>query len=203
MTVQEARSAPDPSVRQRRLLARTAGPAPSAGSWGFRLGKRLPNAERPRRSWGAGAGKRCGQEARCDLDRACADFWRGREPGDQVGWPRFRQRRRRRDAGRLRRGIPLPPRSLTRPRPGPVRTGETPPRFPGRMRAAMVSRQADRGCPSLAVAVGEARADRQPVDGPVVRIDLGPKSWTVPAVAAQQASPSRKAVAPGDGSTRP
>jgi transposase len=56
---------------------------------------------KPQRSWVYGVSKCCGQEALRDLDRAFAHFWRGRQEGRRVGFPRFRRKHGRRDAFRL------------------------------------------------------------------------------------------------------
>ena len=90
--------------------------ARSGCKWGVHLCKRLRsagkpvphaaemhrrwNAEKPQRSWVYGDAKCCGQEALRDLDRAFANFWRGRKEGRRVGFPRFRRKHGRRDAFR-------------------------------------------------------------------------------------------------------
>ena len=103
MTVNQAfRYELEPTVRQRRLLAKAAGTARYAFNWGLNLCKRLLNAgkpvphaaelhrrwnaEKPQRSWVYGASKCCGQEALRDLDRAFANFWRGQLAGCRMPW---------------------------------------------------------------------------------------------------------------------
>jgi putative transposase len=178
VTVNQAfRYEPVPNVRQRVLLARSAGTArqrlPGAGRPGPHA-RELPwNAEKPQRSWVNGALKCCGQGALRDRDRACANFWRRRRAkrGRRVGFPNLRRKPGRRDSFRLTGSIQVQPRAVTLPRSGCVRTKETTARFPGRILSATVSREAERGCASLAVEVeGD---DPQPVDGPVVGVDLG------------------------------
>ena len=148
MTVKQAfRFELDPTVRQRRLLARAVGTSRSAFNRGLALCKpllddgervahaaelhRRGNAEQPQRSWVHGVSKCCGQEALCDLDRAFANLWRGRKAGRRVGFPRFRRKHGRRDAFRLTGSIKVHPRSGSLPRIGCVRTKETTEKFRG------------------------------------------------------------------------
>jgi putative transposase len=204
MTVNQAfRYELDPTVRQQKLLAKAAGTARYAFNWGLNLCKRLVNAgkpvphaaelhrrwnaEKPQRSWVYGVSKCCGQEALRDLDRAFANFWSGRKKGRRVGFPRFRRKHGRRDAFRLTGSIKVHPRSVTLPRLGCVRTKETTEKFRGRILSATVSREADRWYVSLAVEV--ERDDPQPVEGPVVGIDLGLKSFAVVSDGARLESP--------------
>ena len=194
MTVNQAfRYELDPTVRQRRLLARAAGTARYAFNWGLVLCKRLLNAgkpvphaaelhrlwttEKPQRSCVYGVSKCCGQEALRDLDRAFGNFWRGRKEGRRVGFPRFRRKHGRRDSFRLTGAIKVHPWSVSLPRIGGVRTKETPEKFHGRILSVTVSREADRWYVSLAVEV--ERDDPQPLEGPVVGIDLGLKCFAV------------------------
>lgn len=171
----------DPTVRQRRRLAQAVGTARYAFNWGLAVCKRrldagkpvphaaemhrLWNAEKPQRSWVYGVSKCCGQEALRDLDRAFTNFWRGRQAGRPVGFPRFRKKHGRRDAFRLTGRITVRPRSITLPRVGGVRTKEATEKFRGRILSATVSREADRWYVSLAVEV--EREDPHPVEGPV------------------------------------
>ena len=192
MTVNQAfRYELDPTVRQQRLLAGAAGTARYAFNGGLALCKRLLNAGKPvphageihrlwnaekaQRSWVYGVSKCCGQEALRDLDRAFANFWRGRKEGRRVGFPRFRRKHGRRDSFRLTGSIKVHPKSVTLPRVGCVRTKETTEKFRGRILSATVSREADRWYVSLAVEV--EHDDPQPVEGPVVGVDLGLKSF--------------------------
>ena len=192
MTVHQAvRYELDPTARQRRIPAKAAGTARYAFNWGLVVCKRrldagvpvphavelhrLWNAEKPWRSWGVS--KCCGQEALRGLDPAFANFWRGRQEGRRVGFPRFRRKHGRRDSFRLTGRTGVHPWSLSLPRLGGVRTKETTQRFHGRILSATVCRQADRWYVSLAVEV--ARDDPQPVEGPVAGIDLGLQSFAV------------------------
>ena len=204
MTVHQAfRYEIDPTGRQQRLLARAAGTARYAFNWGLNLCKRLLNAgkpvphaaelhrlwnaEKPQRSWVYGVSKCCGQEALRDLERAFAHFWHGRKEGRRVGFPRFRRKHGRRDSFRLTGSIKVHPRSVTLPRIGCVRTKEATTKFHGRILSATVSREADRWYVSLTVEV--ERDDPQPVEGPVVGVDLGLKSFAVLSDGASLESP--------------
>jgi putative transposase len=151
-----------PNVRQRRLLAMSAGTARYAYNWGLAVcqrrlnaGKPVPravafhrlwNAEKPQRSWVYGVSECCGQEALRDLDRAFGNFrrWRKKKQGRRVGFPRFRRKHARRDSFRLTGSIKVRPRSVTLPRIGCVRTKEPTAKFRGRILSATVSREADR-----------------------------------------------------------
>ncbi len=201
MTVNQAfRYELDPTVRQQRLLARAAGTARYAFNWGLALCRRLLNAGKPvphaaelhrrwnaekaQRSWVYGVSPCCGQEALRDLDRAFANFWRGRKEGRRVGYPRFRRKHGRRDSFRLTGSSKVHPRSVL-PRVGCVRTKETTEKFRGRILSATVSRKADGWYVSLAVEVERP----QPVAGPVVGIDLGLKSFAVLSGGSESESP--------------
>ena len=194
MTVNQAfRYELDPTKQQRSLLGQSVGTARYAYNWGLTLckslldaGKPVPhamelhrrwNAEKAQRPWVYEVSKCCGQEALRDLDRAFANFWRGRKEGRRVGFPRFRRKHGRRDSCRLTGSIKVYPESVTLPRIGCVRTKETTEKFRGRILSATVSREADRWYVSLAVEV--ERDDPQPVVGPVVGIDLGITAFAV------------------------
>ncbi len=132
----------DPTVRQQRLLAKAAGRARYACNWGWQMckhlldgGKPVPqaaelhrrwHAEKPQRSWVYGVAPCCGQEARRELHRTFAHFWRGRRAGMAFASPA------------------ASPRSVSLPRTGCGRTEETTGKCRGRLRAATVSREADR-----------------------------------------------------------
>ena len=178
----------EPTVRQQRLPARAAGTARYAFHWGLALCKRLLdagkpvphapephrqwNAEKPPRSWVYGVSGFCGQEALRDLDRACAHF-RCRQGGPPRGVPALPPQARATGTG----SIQVHPRSVALPRIGCVRTKGTTEKLRGRVLSATVRREADRRYVSLAV---ETERDApQPVNGPVVGIDLGLKSFAV------------------------
>jgi putative transposase len=194
MTVNHAfRHELEPTARQRSLLAQAAGTARYAFHWGLNLCKRLLNAgkpvphaaemhrrwnaEKPQRSWVHGLSQCCGQEALRDLDRACANFWRGRKEGRRVGFPRFRRSHGRWDSFRLTGSIRVDLRSVLLPRLGCVRIKERAEKFRGRILSATESCEADRRYGSLAVEV--ERDDPQPVEGPVAGIDIGLQSFAV------------------------
>ena len=128
----------NPTMRQKGFLARATGTARRASNWGLHPCERLLNAGRPvprpaephrvwdagkpRRSWVCGVSKRCGLEAPRDPDRAFANFWRGREEGRRIGFPRFRKKHGRRDPFWLTGSIHAHPRSVSLARIGCVRT---------------------------------------------------------------------------------
>jgi putative transposase len=194
MVTQAFRYQLDPTGRQRRLLGMSAGTARYAYNWGLVFCKRrldahqpvpsaaawhrLWNAEKPQRSWVYGVSKCGGQESLRNLERAFTNFWRGRQAGRLVGFPRLRKKHGRRDSFRLTGAIKVHLQSASLPRIGGVRTKETTEKFHGRILSATVSREADRWYVSLAVEV--ERADPQPLEGPVVGIDLGLKCFAVP-----------------------
>ncbi len=194
MTVHQAfRYERKPTKQQQSLLARSVGTARYADNWGLALckslldaGKPVPhamerhrrwNVENAQRPWVYEVSKCCGQEALRDLDRAFANFWRGRKEGGRVGFPRFRRKHGRRDSCRFTGSIQIHPKSVTLPRLGCVRTKETTEKFSGRILSATVSREADRWYVSRAVEV--ERDDPQPVVGPLVGIDRGITSFAV------------------------
>ena len=204
MTVHQAfRYELDPTGRQRRLLAPAAGTARCCFHWGLAWCKRLLhggkpvphaaamhrlwNAERPQRSGVYGAAKCGGQEALRQVDRACANFWRGRTAGQRVGFAPFRRQHGRRDSFRLTGSIPVHARSVGLPRIGCVRTKETTENVDGRSLSATVRREADRWYASLTVEV--ERDDPQPADGPVVGIDMGLQCFAVPSAGARIEAP--------------
>ena len=193
MTAQAFRFELDPTKRQRHRLARAAGTARYAFNWGWALCKqrldahqpvpraielhRLWNAGKLSRSWVYGVSKCCGQEALRDLDRAFVNFWRGRQSGRRVGFPRPRRKHARRDSFRLTGSIAVHPRSIGLPRIGWVRSKEPTEKFRGRILSATVSREADRWYASLTV--DALRDEPNPVEGPVVGVDLGLKCFAV------------------------
>lgn len=99
------------------------------------------------------------------------------EGGPPGRFPRFRRKHGPRDSFRLTGSIHVHARSLSLPRVGCVRTKESAEKFRGRILSATVSREADRWYVSLAVEV--ERDDPHPVEGPVVGIDLGLKSFAM------------------------
>ncbi len=174
-------------------MARSVGTARYAYNWGLVQCKqrldagqpvphaielhRLWNAEKVQRSWVYAVSKCCGQEALRDLDRAFTNFWRGRRQGRPVGFPRFRRRHEGRDSCRLTGSIAVSAGHIILPRLGAIRSKEGTDKFRGRILSATVSREADRWYASLAVEV--ERDDPQPVDGPVIGVDLGLSCFAV------------------------
>jgi putative transposase len=162
----------DPNTTSRAALARHAGAARFAYNWGLELCRAcleakegLPGGMTLHRLWNRWKGdnapwwaevSKCApQEALRDLERAFRNFWRGREAGRPVGFPRFRKKGRD-DRFRLTGAVSVLPRAVVLPRG---------------ILSATVRREADRWYVSLTVE--RERPDPALVQGPVVGIDLG------------------------------
>jgi putative transposase len=184
-----------PTAAQRVALANHAGAARWAWNWGLsirrkawqRRGETLGAVElhrlltRLKRTPGYGwlyeVSKCAPQEALRDLDRAYANFWRGRKLGRRVGRPRFKKRGRCPERFRLAGAIHVEPRSVVLPRIGRVRTKEATSKFRGRILSATCRREADRWYVALTVEV--VRPDPPGVAGPVVGVDRGISTFAV------------------------
>ena len=180
-----------PTAAQRAALANHAGAARWAWNWGLsvrrkawqrrhqtlgavalhRLLNRLKRT--PRYGWLYEVSKCAPQEALRDLDRAWANWWRGRKAGGRrkVGVPRCKKRGRCAERFRLTGTIRVEPGVVALPRIGRVKTKEATGKFGGRVLSATCRREADRWYVALAVAV--QRPDPAPVVGPVVGVDRG------------------------------
>jgi putative transposase len=117
------------------------------------------------------------QEALRDLDRAYANYWRGRRQGRRVGPPRFKKRGRCPERFRLTGVIRVEQGIVVLPRIGRVATKEATGKFRGRILSATCRREADRWFVSLTVEV--TRPDPVGVAGPVVGIDRGITTFAV------------------------
>lgn len=176
----------DPNVQQRILLAKHAGAARFAYNWG--LARRMElyqqhgtstNAMAQHRElnalkqtefpWMYEVSKCAPQEALRDLDRAFRNFFRGRQEGRPIGFPRFKKKGIH-DSFRLTGAIRVLERAVQLPRVGCIRLKEAP-LVAGRILSATVSREADRWFVSLAVE--QEIADPAPVQGEAVGIDVG------------------------------
>src|SRR6266540_1742699 len=180
---------------QRAVLANHAGAARWAWNWGLSVRRKawrrrgealnamalhrlLVQLKRtPRYAWLSQVSKCAPQEALRDLDRAYANYWRGRRTGRQVGLPRFKKRGRCADRFRLTGAIRVQSGSVVLPRIGRVATKEPTGKFRGRILSATCCREADRWYVALTVEV--ERPDPQPVDGPVVGVDRGISRFAV------------------------
>jgi putative transposase len=136
-----------PTATQRVALANHAGAARWAWNWGLsirrkawqRRGETLGAIElhrlltrlkrTPGYEWLYEVSKCAPEEALRDLDRAYANFWRGRKLGRRVGQPRFKKRGRCPERFRLAGVIRVEPRSVVLPRIGRVRTREATSKF--------------------------------------------------------------------------
>ncbi len=183
----------DPAASQRVLLAKHAGTARFAFNWGLALCKeRLEHHEsvphgaelhrlwnvfkREGAPWWVEVSKCSPQESLRDLDRAFGNFWRGREAGRPVGFPRFKKKGVH-DGFRLTGSIHVESRQIVLPRLGAIRTKEATNKFQGRILSASISHEADRWYVSLTVE--RERPDPAPVAGPVVGVDLGISSFAM------------------------
>jgi len=184
-----------PTAAQRVALANHAGAARWAWNWGLsirqkawqRRGETLGAIElhrllnqlkrTTRYGWLYEVSKCAPQEALRDLDRAYANFWRGRKQGRRVGRPRFKKRGRCPDRFRLTGSIRIEPRTVVLPRIGYVRTKEATDKFRGRILSATCRREADRWYVALMVKV--VRPDPIGVAGPVVGVDRGISTFAV------------------------
>jgi putative transposase len=178
-----------PTSEQRGALARHAGAARWAWNWGLAvrikawrrrretlnaiaLHRLLTKLKRtPRYAWLYEVSKCAPQEALRDLDRAFANFWRGRRDGRRVGYPRFKKRGRCTERFRLQGRIRLVPDGIVLPKLGLIATKEATGKCRGRILSATCRREADRWYCALNVEV--ARPDPEPATGPVVGIDRG------------------------------
>ena len=178
-----------PTAAQRVSLANHAGAARWAWNWGLGVRRKafqrrrqnltaidlhrlLNHLKRTRRyGWLYEVSKCAPQEALRDLDRAYANWWRGRKQGRRVGRPRFKKRGRCPERFRLTGAIHVEPGAVVLPRIGRVVTKEPTGKFRGRILSATCRREADRWYVALTVEV--TRPDPIRVAGPVVGVDRG------------------------------
>jgi putative transposase len=143
-----------PTAVQRAALANHAGAARWAWNWGLavrskayhRRGETLTAVDlhrllnrlkrTPRFAWLYEVSKCAPQEALRDLDRAYANYWRGRRRSRRVGLPRFKKRGRCRERFRLTGAIRVEEGVVVLPRIGQVATKEPTGKFRGRILSA-------------------------------------------------------------------
>jgi putative transposase len=184
-----------PNAAQRAALANHAGAARWAWNWGLSVRRKAFRRRRetltaielhrllnrlkrtPRYRWLYEVSKCAPQEALRDLDRAYANFWRGRSSGRRVGLPRFKKRGRCPERFRLTGAIRVEPGVVVLPRIGRVATKEATGKFGGRILSASCRREADRWY--IALTVEASRPDPVPVAGPVVGVDRGVTTFAV------------------------
>ena len=187
----------DPNNSVRTLLAQHAGTARFAWNWSLRRrierfetqeGKeKFTNAinehrelnalKGPEFPWMYEVSKCAPQESIRDLDKAFKAFWSRRHEG--VGFPRFKKKFKSRDSFRLTGSIKVQDRYVNLPRLGSIRLKEkTSNRVKGSILSATVSRVADRWFVSITV-VDKNHPDPTPIEGSVVGIDLGIKTFAV------------------------
>jgi putative transposase len=184
----------DPNNQQKSSLHQHAGVARFAYNWGleqrihlFKINhgkdrftdamkqhKLLNSFKSTQFPWMYEVSKCAPQEALRDLHRAFQNFYRGREKGQRIGFPRFK-RKGVRDSFRLTGTIRFEDRKIQLPRIGKVRLKEKRVVYcTGHILSATVRRRADRWF--VSVAVEEEIPDPVPnVENPV-GVDLGIKN---------------------------
>jgi putative transposase len=185
----------DPTAAQRAALANHAGAARWAWNWGLSVRRKAWERRKQtltaidlhrllcrlkctsRYGWLYEVSKCAPQEALRDLDRAYANYWRGRKAGQRVGLPRVKKRGHCPDRFRLTGRLRVEPGLVVLPRIGKVQTKEPTGKFRGRILSATCRREADRWYCSLTVRV--ERPDPVPVNGPVIGVDRGIRTFAV------------------------
>jgi putative transposase len=199
------RFALDPGPVQERALRSHAGAARFAWNWGLARCKERYAAERkwysaaelhrlwnaakkadPALGWWAENSKCCYQEAFRNLERALRDFVksrRGERKGKKLGFPRFKNRRRRRDSFRLTGTIRCDGNTVTLPRLGTIATHEPTTKLTERINhgtarvlSVTVTRAAQRWFVSFTVEEDRDLPARHARPGTAVGIDLGIKT---------------------------
>lgn len=184
-----------PTAKQRMALSNHAGAARWAWNWGLAVRRKAWQRRRqsltamdlhrllcrlkrvPRYAWLYEVSKCAPQEALRDLDRAYANYWRGRKQGRRAGRPRFKKRGRCHDRFRLNGAIRVEQGAVILPRIGRIATKEATSKFRGRILSATCRREADRWYVALTVEL--TRPDPAGVTGPVVGIDRGISTFAV------------------------
>jgi putative transposase len=187
----------DPNNSVKTLLAKHAGTARFAWNWSLHRrierfetqeGKeKFTNAINEHRDlnalkgsdfpWMYEVSKCAPQESLRDLDKAFKAFWTRRKEG--VGFPRFKKKYKSRDSFRLTGAIKVQDRYVSLPRLGSLRLKEkTSNRVKGSILSATVSRVADRWFVSITT-VDKGYPDPTSIEGPVVGVDLGIKTFAV------------------------
>jgi putative transposase len=187
----------DPNNSVKTLLAKHAGTARFAWNWSLHRrierfetqeGKeKFTNAINEHRElnalkgsdfpWMYEVSKCAPQESLRDLDKAFKAFWTRRKEG--VGFPRFKKKYKSRDSFRLTGSIKVQDRYVNLPRLGAIRLKEkTSDRVKGSILSATVSRVADRWFVSLTT-IDKNYPDPTPIEGSIVGVDLGIKTFSV------------------------
>lgn len=189
LTLQAFRYELAPSAEQSAALTNHAGAARWAWNWGLAVRRKAWQRRRetlgavelhrllnrlkrtPRFAWLYEVSKCAPQEALRDLDRAYANYWRGRNRDRRVGLPRFKRRGRCSERFRLTGSIRVEDGAVVLPRIGRLVTKEPTGKFRGRILSATCRREADRWY--VAIAVEVERPDPIPLEGSVVGVDRG------------------------------
>jgi putative transposase len=179
----------DPNNKQRTLLVKHVGCARFAYNWGleqriksleeetgkdrftnyFEQHLELNRLKKTNFSWMYQVSKCAPQEALRDLDKAFANFWRGKKNGIKIGFPKFKKKGQK-DSFRLYGTIRVYQKATQLPRLGLLRLKEEP-RINGRILSVTVSRQAERWFVSFTVE--QELPLPVPIQGPGIGVDLG------------------------------
>ena len=179
----------DPNNHQRTLLAKHAGCARFAYNWGleqriklfsqktgknrftsyYKQSRELNRLKKSEFSWMYELSKCAPQEALEDLERAFANFWRGRKKGVKIGFPKFKKKGHH-ESFRLKGTIKIFEKEVQLPRLGRIRLKEKP-EILGRILSATVSRKADHWFVSFCVE--QEIPIPSPINGPSIGVDLG------------------------------
>ncbi len=179
----------DPNNHQRTLLAKHAGCARFVYNWGLEqrikffyqeTGKNrftnyckqlreLTQLKKTEFSWMYELSSRAPQEALEDLDRAFANFRRGRKKVVKIGFPKFKKNGHH-ESFRLKGTIKIFEKKVQLPKLGRLRLKEKP-RILGRILSATVSRKADHWFVSFCVE--QDMPVPSPNEGPTIGVDLG------------------------------
>lgn len=138
--------------------------------------RRLNALKKTEFQWMYDVSKCAPQQALRDLDKAFANFWRGRKAGRYMGFPRFKKKGVH-DSFRLYGCIHVFDSSIKLPRLGKIRTKESTTKLKGHILSATVKREADRWFVSFTVERERKVPDR--TDSGVIGIDLGINSFAV------------------------
>ena len=115
------------------------------------------------------------QETLRNLDKAFKSFWSRRTEG--VVFPKFKKKYKFKDSFRLTGSIKIQDRYVQLPRLGSIRLKERAfNRMRGSILSATVSRVADRWFVSLTI-IDKSYPDPIPIEGPIVGVDLGIKTF--------------------------
>ncbi len=184
----------DPNNSQKSTLFRHAGVSRFTYNWGleqritlFKMNqgsarftdamkqhKLLTSLKKTQFPWMYECSKCVPQEALRDLQKAFANFYRGKKTGETIGFPKFKKKGVK-DSFRLNGAIRFEGQRIQLPRIGKVWIKEKRDRYHnGKILSVTVRRRADRWF--VSVTVEEHIPDPKPIKGPAVGVDLGIKT---------------------------